>query len=417
MASPSANKRQLQHLPYSVPSIGAEEKQELLAALNSGWITTGPRAKDFERCFAAYVGAKEAVGVSSCTAALHLALAALRVGPQDAVVTTPFTFASTANVIVHQGAYPVFVDIDPDTYNLDPQKLEFWLRKYCIWDGQNRALRLATNGRFVRVLIAVHYGGNPCDMVSIERIAERFSLSVIEDAAHAAGAEYRGRKVGTAATAACFSFYANKNMTTAEGGMLTTNDSEMAERVRLLSSHGISRDSWARYGTNGSWRYDLTEPGFKYNLPDTAAALGLHQLRKLDAFNARRSELVELYNEALRSSPYLKLPRSSDGCKSAWHLYAIQITHPAVTRDDIMEQLRRNDIGSSVHFIPLHLMSYYQHTFGYRRGDFPVAEQVFDRILSLPLYPGMEDADVSRVALTVLDALTRSSGSSVIPAA
>jgi dTDP-4-amino-4,6-dideoxygalactose transaminase len=389
------------YLPFAAPWFGPEEKEELLATLQSDWITTGPRTKQFEEAFAAYVGITEAVAVSSCTAALHLALTALNVGAGDAVITTPFTFAATANVIVHRGAFPVFVDIDPDTYNLDASRLQSALERECVYDVDNHSLVLKSNGRRVRAVIPVHYGGHPCDMNVIETLAAHFELAVIEDGAHAVGAQYRSRNVGTLGTMACFSFYANKNMTTAEGGMLTTNDSELANRVRMLSLHGISKDAWTRYSKEGSWQYDIIDAGFKYNMTDFASALGLHQLKKLDSFIARRAHLAELYYEALAGLDELKLPTVSPGVKSAWHLYPIQITSPSVTRDDVVKELRKRNIGCSVHFIPLHLMSFYQRTFGYRRGDFPVAERVFDRILSLPFFPRMQDSDVERVATEV----------------
>ncbi len=386
------------YLPFSAPWFGAEEKGELLAALESDWITTGPRTKQFEKAFAAYIGTSEAVAVNSCTAALHLGLATLDVGPRDAVITTPFTFAATANVIVHVGAFPAFVDIDPHTYNLDANKLKAFLERECVCQAGNRSLVLKSNGRRVKAVIPVHYGGHPCDMDAINRVAEYFGLAVIEDAAHAVGAQYRARKVGTLGAMACFSFYANKNMTTAEGGMLTTRDTELASRVRVLSLHGISKDAWKRYSKVGSWQYDVVDAGFKYNMTDLASALGLYQLMKLDSFIVRRTQLAELYKRTLAGVPGLKLPTVLPEMKSAWHLYPVQILSPSPTREEFIEELNKRNIGCSVHFIPLHLTSFYQRTFGYRQGDFPVAEQVFHRIVSLPLFPRMRDSDVLRVA-------------------
>jgi dTDP-4-amino-4,6-dideoxygalactose transaminase len=385
-------------LPYAAAWFGPEEKQELLAALDSGWITTGPRTRQFERAFATYIGTSESIAVSSCTAALHLSLLALGVGPGDAVITTPFTFAATANVIVHCGALPVFVDVDPDTYNLDPVALKRFLEANCTWRPTDRCLYLNSSGHRIRAIIAVHYGGVPVEMAAIGELATRFELPVVEDAAHAAGSNYRGRNAGTLGRVACFSFYATKNMTTAEGGMVTTNDAELAERVRVLSLHGISKDAWKRYSVDGSWRYDVTEAGFKYNMTDLASALGLRQLEKLDGFIARRGKLAELYNQALSRVKGLKLPTVPTHVESAWHLYPVQIDSEYVTRDEVVEQLRLRNIGTSVHFIPLHLMSFYRQTFGYKPGDFPVAEHVFKRIVSLPLFPRMQDSDVARVA-------------------
>jgi dTDP-4-amino-4,6-dideoxygalactose transaminase len=406
MSSPTTKQSNEPFLPFSAPSFGQEERKELLEALDSGWITTGPRTKRFEEAFAAFVGAREAVAVNSCTAALHLALAALRIGTGDAVITSPFTFAATANVVVHQGAYPVFVDIDPNTYNLDVTKLRSFLKVQCSWDAEKHLLSLKRNGRRVRAIIPVHYGGNPCEMDRILRLAGRYGLAVIEDAAHAAGASYRERsRIGALSTATCFSFYANKNMTTAEGGMLTTNDPEFAQRVRVLSSHGISKDSWARYSKEGSWQYDLIDAGFKYNLTDLASALGLHQLKKLDGFIARRAQLAERYSKAFAEVPGLQLPIFPSDCVSAWHLYPVQITAPTTNRNDVINHLRSCNIGSSVHFIPLHLMTFYQHIYGYKRGDFPIAESVFDRIVSLPLFPKMKEEDVDRVVAEVSSAV------------
>jgi len=383
-------------LPFSAPWFGPEEKNEILQALDSDWITTGPRCHAFEEAFARHVECREAVGVNSCTAALHLALTVLGIGPGDAVITSPFTFAATANVIVHSGAHPVFLDIRPDTCNLDPGALELFLEKQCQWNSSQQILRVRETGRRVRAIIAVHYGGHPAEMDSICRLARKFGLAVIEDAAHALGASYRGRKVGTLGDIACFSFYPTKIITTGEGGVLATNDTSLAERVRVLSLHGISRDALKRYGSEGSWQYDVKEAGFKYNLTDLAAALGIHQLNKLERFIDRRTELAAFYAHALSDLP-LKLPTVLPEARSAWHLYPIQVLSDRVTRDDVIQELRRRNIGSSVHFIPLHLMTYYQRTFGYKRGDFPAAEKVFSRIVSLPFFPRMRNEDAERV--------------------
>jgi dTDP-4-amino-4,6-dideoxygalactose transaminase len=385
-------------LPFSAPSFDNSEAEELIAALNSGWITTGPRTREFEKRFAEYIGVDEAVATNSCTAALHLALAALNVGPGDAVITTPFTFAATANVVVHQRALPVFVDIDPATYNLSPTKLQEFFQQRCVWNNNEKSLRLKTTGHRVRAIIPVHYGGQPCEMDPIAALATRYNLEVIEDAAHAAGAQYHSRNVGTLGTMACFSFYANKNMTTGEGGMLTTNDHELANRVRVLCLHGLSKDAWKRYSGEGTWRYDVVDAGFKYNLTDLASALGLHQLRKLDGFIRRREELAKFYTESLRNIDCLTLPTMSPNSRSAWHLYPVLINSPSICRDEMIEELRKRDIGCSVHFIPLHLTSFYRQTLGYKRGDFPIAEQTFDQIMSLPLFPRMSDADAETVA-------------------
>src|SRR3981189_20511 len=387
-------------LPFSAPWFGDEEKNEVLQTLDSDWITTGPRTKAFEAKFAEYIGSGEAVAVSSCTAALHLALAAIGVGPRDAVITSPMTFAATANVIVHQGAQPVFIDIDPDTYNLDADKLVTFVLTQCRWDSRNRSLYAKKTNKRVRAIIAVHYAGHPCDMNKINACAREFRLTVIEDAAHALGAAYLGRKVGTLADMACFSFYPPKNISTGEGGMLTTQDPELAQRVRVLSLHGISRDAWKRYGPDGSWRYDILDAGFKYNMTDLSAALGMHQLGRLPGFLERRVELAARYDNSLAHLP-LKRPTVLPHIESAWHLYPVQVRCPWTTREQIIASLRAANMGTSVHFIPLHLMSYYQRRFGYQAGDFPIAESVFNQIVSLPFFPRMSDSDIERVGFAM----------------
>lgn len=394
-------------LPFSAPWFGDEEKNEVLQTLDSDWITTGPRTKAFEAKFAEYIGSGEAVAVSSCTAALHLALAAIGVGPRDAVITSPLTFAATANVIVHQGAQPIFIDIDPDTYNLDPDELVTFIQEQCRWDSRNRCLYVKKTNKRVRAIIAVHYAGHPCDMNKINACAREFRLTVIEDAAHALGATYFDRKVGALADMACFSFYPTKNISTGEGGMFTTQDPELAQRVRVLSLHGISRDAWKRYGPEGSWRYDILDAGFKYNMTDLAAALGIHQLGKLPRFLKRRAEIAEQYQSLLAHLP-LKHPTVLPHVQSAWHLYPVQVQSPQLSREQLITTLRTANIGTSVHFIPLHLMSYYQRRFGYQAGDFPVAESVFNQIVSLPFFPRMTDSDIERVGFAVRKAFAES---------
>lgn len=393
-----------EYLPFSAPWFGPEEKNEVLAALESDWITTGPRTSQFEAEFARYIGVNHALAVNSCTAALHLALAAMPVGEDDAVITTCLTFAATANVIVHQRAYPVLIDIDPDTYNIDPARLRTYLTEGCRWNSSERSLRDNKTGKRVKAIIAVHYGGHPCQMDEINDLAREYGLFVIEDAAHALSATYKGRNVGTLADAACFSFYATKNITTAEGGMLTSNDPDFAKRARVLCLHGISADAWNRYGKDGSWRYDITEAGFKYNLTDLASAIGIHQLRKADAFMRRRKEIAAMYREKLTAMP-LKQPTESPDVQSAWHLYPVQVLSDRVTRDALIQDLKARNIGTSVHFIPLHHMTYYQRTFGYAPGQFPVADQVFSRVVSLPFFARMSDSDVERVVTALGEVL------------
>lgn len=373
-------------LPFSPPSLGEEEISEVVATLRSGWITRGPRTARFEAAFSDVVRAPGALAVNSCTAALHLALAAHDVGPGDEVITSTMTFAATANVVEHLGARPVLVDVERDTLNLDPE-----------------ALARAVTDR-TRAVIPVHYAGHPAEMDAIDDVAERHGLLVVEDAAHALPAAYRGRTIGSGTNPVAFSFYATKNLTTGEGGMLT-GEGDWLERARILSLHGLSRDAWNRYDRDGSWKYDIAEPGYKYNMTDVAAALGLRQLERLDAFQQRRREVVGAYTAALCAEAALDLPTVRDHVDPAWHLFVIRIVPEALTidRDAFMRELKQRNIGVSVHFIPLHLHSFYRGRYGYRPEDFPVALAAYERAISLPLHPGLSDADVADVVEAVLD--------------
>jgi UDP-4-amino-4,6-dideoxy-N-acetyl-beta-L-altrosamine transaminase len=373
-----------QFLPFALPSIGEEEIAEVVDSLRSGWITTGPKVKRFESEFAAYVGARHAVAVNSCTAALHIALAALGIGPGDEVITSPLTFCSTANVVLHLGGTPIFADIGED-YNVDPSEIERRIT------GRTKAI------------IPVHYSGQPCRMDEILSCARNHGLRVIEDAAHAVGSKYRGRMMGTIGDVTAFSFYAIKNMTTAEGGMITTGDEELAEKMRLLSLHGISKDAWKRYTSEGSWYYEVTYAGFKCNMTDIQAALGIHQLAKLEHFLEVRRKYVAMYNAAFGEMPEIHTPVVRPDVRHAWHLYVIglDLERLTINRAQFIEALRAEKIGTSVHFIPVHLHPYYRQTFGYRPGDFPNAERAYERIVSLPLYPNMSEEDVRDVIAAV----------------
>lgn len=372
-------------LPFALPLIEEDEIREVVDSLKSGWITTGPKTKEFEEKFREALGCRYAIAVNSCTAALHLSLIAAGVGEGDEVITTPFTFCATANVIVHAGATPVFADIAPDVFNIDP-------------DEVRRKITDKT-----RAIIPVHYGGHPCDMDEIVEIAREHDLLIIEDAAHAPSAEYKGRQIGTIGDLTCFSFYATKNLTTAEGGMITTDDKELAEKLRMLSLHGLSRGAWSRYSEKGSWYYEVLYPGYKYNMTDIQAALGLHQLAKLNDFQQKREEYVSMYDRAFGEMPEIETPKTRQYVKHAWHLYPILINSDflKIDRGEFIEALKAENIGTSVHFIPLHLHPYYQQTFDLKRGDFPVTEQVYDCILSLPLYPKMTEDDVEDVIIAV----------------
>jgi dTDP-4-amino-4,6-dideoxygalactose transaminase len=371
-------------LPYSLPSLGEEEAAEVADSIRSGWVTTGPKVKRFEEEFARYVGANHAIAVSSCTAALHLALAALNIGPGDEVIVPTLTFCSTANVVVHLGAKPVLADVADDG--------QISVESVC------RAITART-----RAIIPVHYGGQACRLREILELGERRAIPVIEDAAHAAGTMYENRRIGTHGRATCFSFYATKNMTTGEGGMITTNDPDLAGRVRLLSLHGMSRDAWKRYTQAGSWWYEVLEPGYKSNMSDLQAAIGIHQLRRLDGFIERRRQIAARYREAFADLPELGLPTDCSHRPHAYHLFPVRLQAEgvSVTRDQVIDELRNFNIGTSVHFIPLHRHPYYQATFGYGPEQFPGAERFFEGLLSLPLYPKMSDSDVEDVIAAV----------------
>lgn len=372
-------------LLYFQPSIGDEEIQEVVAALKSGWLTMGPKVVALEKQIAAYTGAKHAVCVNSCTAALHLSLLALGIGKGDEVITTPFTFAATANMIVNTGAKPVFVDIRKDTYNIDPRRIE-------------KAITPRT-----RAILPVHYAGQPCEMDAIMKIASKHDLPIIEDAAHAIGAEYKGKKIGVIGKLTCFSFYVTKNMTTGEGGAITTDDAECAARLRSLRLHGLSSDAWTRYSAQGNWYYEIEDSGWKYNMTDISAALGIHQLKKLDGFVADRRRLAALYNKAFGKIKGLITPYEAPDMKHVYHLYPLLLE--SFPRDIFIKEMSRRGISCSVHFIPLHLHPFYRKKFRTKKGDFPNTEWVYEREVSLPLYPKMTEKDVSDVASAVKEVL------------
>ncbi|MHB8926890.1 MAG: DegT/DnrJ/EryC1/StrS family aminotransferase [Bacillota bacterium] len=374
-------------LPYSAPLLEDEEIGEVLDTLRSGWVTRGPKTALFETQFAAYIGAEHAVAVSSCTAALHLALVARGVGPGDEVITTPFTFAATVNVILHTGAKPVFVDIDPQTMNIDPAKIK---------------AKITSN---TKAIIPVHFAGQPCDMDPINALARKHDLFVLEDAAHALPASYKGRVIGNSQHAVAFSFYATKNLVTGEGGMLTTNDSTLSDQMRILSLHGMTRNAWNRYTAAGSWRYDILVPGYKYNMTDIQAAMGIHQLRKLTRYQDTRREIVRQYEKGLGDLDALILPHEEPYAQHAWHLYVIRLKPGALSigRDRFIEELKARGVGTSVHFIPIHLHSWHRENLGLRKEDLPVATDVFEQVVSLPLYPKMTQEDVAFAIEAVRD--------------
>jgi dTDP-4-amino-4,6-dideoxygalactose transaminase len=365
---------------FAPPAIAQPEIDEVVAVMKSGWLTTGPRVREFERQFAGYIGAQHAVAVNSCTAALHLALLASDIGAGDEVITTPLTFCATANVVVHTGATPVFADIDSVTGNLSPA-----------------AADAAVSSR-TRAIIPVHYAGRPADVRAFRAIANREDLVLIEDAAHAVETVAGGEKIGTTADFSCFSFYATKNLTTGEGGMLTTSSAAGAEYARIAGLHGMSRDAWKRYGKGGTPHYDVVMPGFKYNMMDLQAAIGLHQLARLPKLLARREAIWALYDEALAGLPIIRPEPAAAGDVHARHLYTILVTPDSGwTRDALAAVMAEQGVITSIHFRALHLHPYYQDRFGLKRGMFPNAEFVSDHTLSLPLSGGMSDAEAGRV--------------------
>lgn len=373
------------YLPIAVPWIGEREKALVLDALESGWITTGPKVQELARRIAVMAGAKHAVAVNSATGALHLALEALDVQPGDEVITSTWTFAATVNVIEHCGATPVLVDVEPDTLNMDP-----------------RAVEAALTPR-TKVVLSVDYGGQPCDYDALHALCDPRGIAIVDDAAHALGAAWRGRPVGSLAKVTAFSFYATKNLSTGEGGAAVTDDEELADRIRLLSLHGMSRDAWKRYTATGSWYYEVVAPGWKYNLSDVLAAIGLGQLERFDEMQAIRAALVARYQSNLAQVPEVGFMRAREGLTHAWHLFPIALDLDALTVDRAryVDELRAENIGTSVHFIPIHRHPHFRDSLRLQPAAFPVAEHAYARAITLPLFPRMTAADVDDVCAAV----------------
>lgn len=369
-------------LPFARPNLDHNEIDEVMSCLASGWLTTGPRTKKFEDALQEYLGAPYVLALNSATAGLHLALLSLDLQPGDEVITTPLTFAASLNTIVLAGAKPVLVDVDPQTLNMDVNAIE------------------AKINAKTRAILPVHFAGLPVDLEVVYGLAKKYQLRVIEDAAHAIGAQYKGKRLGSFGDTQVFSFHPNKNMTTGEGGCIATRDAQLAQRVSVLRFHGIDRDAFDRHTLKGSHHYDVIEPGFKYNMLDLQAALGLHQLPKLDDFIQKRAKIVAQYREALADCPQVTLPGESANQEGhAWHLMTVFINpeHAKVSRDEFMLQMKQQQIGTGYHYQAVHLYSYYQKQFGFKRGDFPVAEDISDRIVSLPLFPQMTHHEYERV--------------------
>jgi dTDP-4-amino-4,6-dideoxygalactose transaminase len=393
------------NVPFFRPNIGEREIQEVVSCLRSGWLTTGPNAKAFEQEFATYVGAKHAVALNSCTAALHLALEAIGVRRGDVVVVPTMTFAATAEVVRYFDAIPAFVDCDASQC-LDVASLQTTLERLAA--GQHVPGVPAAHGP-VRAVIPMHYGGQMANVSEIKRIAALHDVAVIEDAAHTLPSFFRTderaewQAAGTTAKITCFSFYANKCITTGEGGMAVTDDAALAERMRIMSLHGMSKDAWKRFSSSGSWYYELVAPGFKYNITDMAAALGRVQLSRADELWSERKRVAHRYREALADVPGLDLPVELPNRKHAWHLFSLRLDLEVWKqgRDAFMDGLKQRGIGASVHWMPLHMQPYYRETYGLVPGDYPVAAALWPRLVSLPIFPGMLDDELDAVVAAI----------------
>ena len=378
-------------VPFHRADLGEEEVNAVAEVIRSGWLTMGAKTFEFEREFARYVGASHAVAVSSCTAALHLALEAVGVRRGDEVLVPTNTFTATAEVVSYFDAKPVFVDIDPRTLNIDPLDAE-------------RKITSRT-----RAMIPVHFAGMPCDMNELLDMATRRELRIVEDAAHALPSSYNGKQIGNISELTAFSFYATKTLTTGEGGMITTENEDYARRLQLMRLHGIGRDAWKRYSADGSWFYEVLETGFKYNLTDLQAALGVVQLTKCDEMHQARARIAARYNSAFASIEMLETPKEAPDRTTSWHLYVLRLhlDRLRIGRSQVIRELADRGISTSVHFIPLHLQPVYQREYGYRPGDFPVAEREYERTLSLPIYPSMKGEEIEQVIQAVCDVASR----------
>jgi dTDP-4-amino-4,6-dideoxygalactose transaminase len=372
-------------LPLAKPMIEEEEINAVIDVLKSGWLTTGPKVKEFEEKMQEYIHCKKAIGLTSCTGGLHIALAAFNIGPGDEVIVPTYTFAASAHVVAWLGAKPVLVDVEKDTFNIDPKAIE-------------KAITKKT-----KAIMPVHFAGHSCDMDAIMKIAKKHNLFVIEDAAHAIGTEYKGKKIGSFGDVAVFSFYVTKGITTAEGGMCVTNNEELGKKLKRLSYFGVDKDAFNRYSDKGNWYYEIIELGYKYNMDNIQGTLGVEQLKKIDSFINKRIELVKIYNQHLRMIPEITIPKQKEYTKHTFHLYPVifDFKKIGINRSEMINRLREYNVGPSVHFIPLHLHPYYQKTYGYKRGDFPIAEELFDNEISLPLWPGMNESDVKYVVESI----------------
>lgn len=374
-------------LPLAKATIDPEELKAVEEVLRSGWLTTGAKVKEFEENMQQYLDVKKAIGLTSCTAGLHIALAALGIGPGDEVIVPAYTFVATSHVVEWLGAKPVLVDVEKDTFNIDPAAIE-------------KAITPKT-----KAIIPVHYAGHACDLGAILQIAKKHNLQIIEDAAHAIGTEYGGKKIGNHGDAAVFSFYVTKTITTAEGGMIVTNDEEFSKKLKSYAYFGMDKDAFNRYSEKGSWFYQIIDPGFKYNMNNIQGAMGVEQLKKLEQFIAKRRELAQHYTTLLKDLKEVITPIEKSYTRHAYHLYPLLLDTDKVSRDEFIAKLKEYNIGTSVHFIPLHLHPFYQQKYNFNKGDFPIAEWLFEREVSLPMYPGMTLQDVEYVVDAIKEIL------------
>ena len=372
-------------IPLAKPMISEKEYKAVEKVLKSGWLTTGPKVKEFEENMQKYLGCKKAVGLTSCTGGLHITLAALGIKPRDEVIVPTYTFVATGHVVAWFGAKPVLVDVEKDTFNIDPVKIEEAITKK------------------TKAIIPVHFAGHACDMDAIMDIAKKHNLYVIEDAAHAIGTDYKRKKIGNFGDATVFSFYVTKTMTTAEGGMVVTNNEKLGKQLKRLSYFGVDKDAFNRYTDKGTWYYEIVALGYKYNMDNIQGALGVEQLKKIEFFIKKRREIVSLYNKLLKDVPEVTTPVEKEYTRHTYHLYPILIDK--IDRQEFIEKMREKNIGTSVHFIPLHLHPYYQKKYGYKKGDFPVAEYLYEHEVSLPLYPSMSKEDVKYVVNVIKDVI------------
>jgi len=387
-------------VPFAFPDCGNKEVREVIAVIRSGWLTTASRALEFEKQFAEFIGARYCLAVNSGTAALHLGLEGLGIRRADKVLVPTFTFTATAEVVRYLGADPIFIDCDPETFCITMEHIEKAIR----------AQGLSPKDQRLRAIIPVHFGGHACPMDAILEFAAEHNLKVLEDAAHALPTRHNGRLIGTFGDVTCFSFYANKTITTGEGGMLCTDDDKVAKRAKVMRLHGIDRDVWDRFSTGASWEYDVVAPGFKYNMPDINAALGIHQLKKVEVFREKRQRIAQAYYDDLRNVPGLILPRIHCSIEGhSWYLFNVLIDSDkslrGIDRNEFIAEMTKRDIGTGVHYKPIHQMTYYKKEYGLKPDMFPNAEWVFERCVSLPIFSAMTDEQLDYVTKSVKDIL------------